>query len=276
MPGRLYRRAFSSLFSSRLQRFVETSDVEWHPRRGVSYWEYRAQSVFRRSAFSFFIPMARTVRIGDVYLGVDKLAHVFGIGRRYYLRYQKMRRNGRMPEEAQEQTIIWGFNMELYFLGGYLEGIISHADLEANFQGLRLARDMCEGEAPYLVRGDDGWRFSRPIDLRDYVNPAFDESYNSNHFFKMQWRVVEPILVSEYCPRYASEEVQRRMERYRAIDPGSPSRRILARHYEKIGRKSPERFTLSRLCPRESEQWAESDLPVQPPATERSPGRSDG
>lgn len=248
VPGRLYRRAFSSLFSSRLRRFVATSDVEWYPRRDVSYWQYRAQSVFRRSVFSFFIPMARTVRIGDVYLGVDKLAHMFGIGRRYHVKFQRLRRRGLTPEEAQRATIIWGFSMELYFLGGYAEGIVSHADLEANFQGLRLARDMCEGEDPLLVRGDDGWRFARPIDLRDYVNPGFDESYNSNHYFNYQWRVVEPILVEEYCPRYASEDVQRRLARYREIDAGSVSREILADYYQQQGKKSPERFALDHLC----------------------------
>ncbi len=248
VPGRLYRRAFSSLFSSRLRRFIERSDIEWYPRRDVSYWDYRAQSVFRRSVFSFFIPMARTVRIGDVYLGVDKLAHMFGIGRRYHVRYQRLRRNGRMPEEAQRETIVWGFNMELYFLGGYAEGIVSHADLEANFQGLRLARDMCEGEDPFLVRDGAGWRFARPIDLRDYVNPGFDESYNSNHYFDFQWRVVQPILVEEYCPRYASEEVQRRLARYREIDAGSLSRKVLADYYRQQGRKSPERFALDHLC----------------------------
>ncbi len=248
LPGRLYRNAFSSLFSSRLRRFIETSDIEWYPRRDVTYWDYRAQSVFRHSVFSFFLPMSRTVRIGDVYLGVDKLAHIFGIGRRYHVRYQRLRRHGLLPEEAQRQTIIWGFNMELYFLGGYAEGIVAHADLEAHFQRLRLARDMCEGDDPLLVRGDDGWRFSRAIDLRDYVNPGFDESYNSNHYFDFQWRVVQPVLLEEYCPRYASEEVQRRLARYREIDAGSLSREVLADHYRQQGRKSPEQFALDRLC----------------------------
>ena len=248
VPGRLYRRAFSSLLSSRLRRFIKASDIEWYPRRGVSRWDYRAQSVFRRSVFSFFLPMARTVRIGDVYLGIDKLAHMFGIGRRYHVRYQRLRRRGLTPEEAQRQTIVWGFTRELVFLGGYTEGIVSHADLEANFQGLRLARDMCEGDEPFLVRDRVGWRFARPIDLRDYVNPGFDESYNSNHYFNFQWRVVQPILVEEYCPRFASEEVQQRLARYREIDAGSVSRAVLADYYRQQGRRSPHEFTLDHLC----------------------------
>ena len=256
VPGRLYKRAFSSLLSSRLRRFIETSDIEWYPRRDVTYWEYRAQSVFRHSVFSFFLPMARTVRIGEVYLGVDKLAHMFGIGRRYYVHYRGLRRRGLSSEEAQRKTAVWGLKMERFFLGGYAEGIISHADLEANFQGLRLAREMCEGDDPYLARDAGGWRLTRPIDLRDYVNPGFDESYNSNHYFPFQWRVVQPILVEKYCPRYADREVQRRLARYREIDTGSLSREVIAEQYERLGRKSPRRFTLDYLCTDDSAKSA--------------------
>ncbi len=262
IPGRLYRRAFSSLFSSRLRSFIKTSDVESYPHREVSQWDYRARSVFRHSVFSFFLPMDRTVRIGDVYLGVDKLAHVFGIGRRYHARYQKLRRRGLSPDEAQRNTVIWGLKMERFWLGGYTEGIVSHADLEANFQGLLLARAMCEGDDPYLARDDGGWRLTRPIDLRDYVNPAFDESYNHNVYFAYQWRVVEPVLRREHCPRYGTEEVQRRLARYREIDPGSLSREIIARQYERYGRRSPERFALDNLCAGGQERSAQAAEPV--------------
>ncbi len=265
VPGRLFRRVFPSLMSSRLVRFIETSDIDFYPRREVSQWEYRSRSVFRRSVFSFFLPMARTVRVGEVYLGVDKLAHMFGIGRRYYVRYQRLLRRGLTPEEAQRETIVWGINREFYFLGGYTEGIVSHADLEANFQGLSLAREMCEGEDPYLVRGDGGWRLSRPIDLRGYVNPGFDESYNSNHYFDFQWRLVRPILVAEHCPRYASEQVQRRLAKYRAIDPGSLSREVIAGHYQQRGRPPMQRFAVDRLCAGETERsvLAGVELPVR-------------
>ncbi len=257
VPGRLYKRAFSSLLSSRLRRFIEKSDIESYPR--LSHWEYRARSVFRHSAFSFFLPMDRTVRIGEVYLGVDKLAHMFGIGRRYYVRYQRLRRGGLGSEEARRKTIVWGLARERFFLGGYSEGIVSHADLEANFQGLRLAQAMCAGDDPYLVRGDAGWRFIRPVDLRDYVNPGLDESYNSNHYFKFQWWVVRPILLEEYCPRYASEEVQRRLARYREIDPGSFSREVIAQRYEQQGHKSPRLFTLDHLCSDEQGRSADTE-----------------
>ena len=51
-PGRLYRRVFSSIYWSRLRRFVQQQpEVEGYPRRGVGYWQYRSQSVFRKPVF---------------------------------------------------------------------------------------------------------------------------------------------------------------------------------------------------------------------------------
>ncbi len=270
VPGRLYRRVFASMASSRLRRYVHRSEIEWYPRRGVNRWQYRSRSVFRHSTFSVFLPMARTVRIGEVYLGIDKLAHLFGIGRRYHGRYQRLLRRGLSPEEAQRRTIIWGFNVERTFLGGYTEGILSLADLEANFQGLRLAREMCEGEDHYLVRGEGGWRLSRPIDLRDYVNPAFDESYNSNQYFPHQWRWIKPILLAEYCSRFGHEQVQGRLAKYREIDTGSVARDVLAHHFQEEGRRPMERYGIDHLCTAEQQRSAHVS-----PVRERPPPEKD-
>lgn len=250
VPGRLYRRVFGSIYWSRLRRFVQQQpeEIEWFPQREVSYWQYRSQSVLRAPVFPVLLPMARTLRIGDVYLGVDKLAHVFGFGRRYHARYQRARRRGLSSEEAQRKTILWGLSMERTFVGGFADGIVSQGDLEANFQGLRLARKMCEGEDPYLVRSETGWRLSRPVDLRDYVNPGFDESYNSNQYLAYRWPSVESVLQAEYCPRLESEEVRRRVARYREIDAPSFSQRVIAEQYERKGYSSPRRFDLEVVC----------------------------
>ncbi len=248
IPGRLYRRVFASLVDSRLRRFMQKSpEVHWYPARDVGYWEYRSRSILRKKAFPVIVPMARTLRIGEVYLGADKLMHVFGIGRRYHVRYQNVRRSGRSLQEVLRKVIRWGLTNERIFLGGLADGVISHADLEANFQGLRLAREMCEGDAPYLEHTDAGWRFGRPVDLRDYVNPGFDESYNPNDYLAYRWRLVRPVLEKEVCPRLESEEVQRRLAHYRKIDPGSISREVIAEYYAESKRRS-RHHTLEEVC----------------------------
>ncbi len=261
---KLYKRVFASMLSSRLRRHVETSEIDSYPQREVGYWQYQSRSVFRDSVFpAFVLVMARTVRIGEVYLGIDKLAHMFGIGRRYHVHYQRLLRRGLSPEEAQRRTVLWGLKREKFFLGGIAEGIISHADLEANFQGLRLAREMCEGERPYLTRGDGAWRLARPVDVRAHVNPAFDESYNSNQYLSSRWRAVRQVLLEEYCPRYESEQVQARLARYREIDQESASREIIASHYQERGRRSPRLFSIDNVCTGEQqERSAEAALAV--------------
>ena len=61
--------------------------------------------------------------------------------------------------------------------------------------------------------------------------------------------MVKPILIEEYCPRLASEAVQRRLARYREIDRDNPSRRIIAEYYGQQGRRKPQwSFALENMC----------------------------
>ncbi len=249
IAGRLYHHVFPNLAGSRLRRFLQESpDLDLFPPPEVGYWQYRSQSVLRRKAFPVVVPMARTVRVGDVYLGVDKLAHFFGFGRRYHLRYQRAVRRGRTPEEAERRAILWGLENERTFVGGLVDGIVSLADLEANYQGLRLARDLCEGDDPFLVRDGAAWRLARPIDLRAYVNPGFDESFNANLYVYYRWPLVRPILLAEYCRRLDSDEVRARRAHYREIDRVSFSRRVIAEDYRRRERRSPERHSIETVC----------------------------
>ncbi len=277
IPGRLYDDLFASIASSRLRRFLhESPEVDLYPPREVGYWDYRSRSVFRRIAFPGLLPMARTVRVGDVYLGTDKLSHMFGFGRRYHRRYQRLRRRDLPTQEALRQTVLWGLEIERNFVGGLTDGIVSLGDLEANFQGLRLAREMCEGEDPYLVRRGGGWRLARPIDLGDYVNPGFDESYYPNVYLSYRWRLVRPILLAEYCPRFAAGEVRRRWARYREIDELSFGRRVVAEYYAQRAARSPESFTMEEVCALTPRSPARSGRGTPGRPRRRSRGRSAG
>jgi len=249
IPGRLYRHVFKSLLNAPVRDYMRTAaEIDRFPGSEVGFWEFRDETIFRKVTWPFFLPMARTVRIGEVYLGVDKVSHFFGFGRRYHTRYQRARHRGLTPEEAQRKVILWGLRAERFFVGGVTDGIISHADLEANYQGLRMALDMCQGEDPYLERTASGWRLRRPIDLRDYVNPAFDESYNTNHYHPYRWHLVKPILVAEVCPRLASPAVQRRLASYRQLDRGSFSRQVIDEYYGRRQDPWPRRHSLAAAC----------------------------
>ncbi|MEE8137807.1 MAG: hypothetical protein V3T81_02885 [Thermoanaerobaculia bacterium] len=236
IPFRIYHRFFGSLLRSRIRHFLATDpEIDRFPDRKVGYFGYIKRSVFRKPAFPFFLPMARTLRIDGINLGADKLGHLFGFGRRYYARYRRLRRRGLSEQEAMRRVVLWGYRMERIAVGGLVDGVVSHADLEANFQGLRLARNLCEAEPPHLVRGDQGWRLERPIDLRDYVNPRFDETYNQNRFTRLRWMRVKPILEKEYCRKYRTAAVQGLMSRYRARDRPSFASAVIAEHTAKRG-----------------------------------------
>lgn len=251
LPKRIFRRLARNLVFSRLRRFVvKDPRIDVYPDRDVGYFGHLKRSIFRRAAFPFLLPLARTLRIGDVYLGVDKLGHMLGLsGRAYYRAYLRERRRGGSEAEAIERAIRWGLRVEATLTGGLTDGVFSHADLEANFRGLMLARDLCRGEPPFLVLEDGSWRLARPIDLREYVNPLFDESYNPSRFSGWRWKRVAPILAEEYCPRLASPEVEARLEGYRAAEPVSLSRQIIAERFAARGGDKREEQAIERLCP---------------------------
>jgi hypothetical protein len=251
IPVRIYRHLYSSIFWPRVRRFLTTDTaVDRFPDRQIGYFGYLKRSVFRKPAFPYILPMARTIRINGVNLGIDKVGHMFGFGRRYYGRYRRLRRRGLDEQEAMGRVIVWGYKMEHIAVGGLTDGVVSHGDLEANFQGMRLARDLCEAQPPFLVRSSSGWRLARPIDLRDYVNPRFDETYNPSLFTRGRWKKVKPILESEYCQKFRGSAVQALMADYRQRDFPSFASEVIERHAAERGHTARRQLqSLEVLCP---------------------------
>ncbi len=249
IPEKVYRRMFQHLLYSRVRRFLaKDAAIERYPADDVGYWEYLDQSIFRKPAFPFILPMARSIRINGINMGVDKIGHMFGFGRRYYVRYRRALNQGRSSAEAVRRPIAWGYRLEGLTVGGLVDGVVSYGDLEANYQGMRLARDFCEDLPPFLTRQSGRWKLSRPIDLRRYVNPAFDETYNHSYFTKWRWKKVKPILQREYCPQYRQSRVQELMRSYAARDPGSVSRDILKELESKNRSTERSQQSLEAIC----------------------------
>ena len=178
-----------------------------YPDRSLSNFRYRNMSIYRDITFPYLIPMARTIRVGDMYFGIDKLGHMFGFGARYYQRYRRYMKHGATEQEAIGRIVRYGILTEKLLVGEYLDGVFAHADLEANFQGFMLSRDLCEGEDPYLAITDNKWKLTRPIDMRMYITPDFDESYNLCHWWADRKREVLPILREEYSEKLRSPQV---------------------------------------------------------------------
>lgn len=249
LPPRFYRHLFQGLLASRLQNFLKSDpSIDLFPD-GIGYREHLRRSVYRRPSFPYVLPLSPTIRIGEVRFGLDKFGHLFGFGRRYYKHYQRRRARGDSQEEALRAAVRRGLRQERLFVGGWADGVFSYGDLEANFQGMELARAFCEGAEPLLERVENGWRVRRELDLREYVTPSFDESFNNNHYPGPRWKKVRPILEAEYCDRYFSETVQARLRRYRSIERPNLSKQTIDEYFARKGKNPQKRHSMEEICP---------------------------
>lgn len=248
-----YLYLFQGLHSSRIRKFIwDTPEIDRYPSADTSAWAYQRDSIYRGLSFPYFMPMARTIRVGEIYLGIDKVCHFFGFGRRYFQRYVRLTGEGLSHEEAIEKIIENGLSQESSLVGGLVDGVISHGDLEANFQGFQMLLALTRGEEPFFVRGECGnWRTQGQIDYRDWVTPGFDESYRLPYFTFFRWRKVRPLLEERYC---ASPEAQQRLaarfERYQKYPP-SAFQQYLESQFAETGRSCYEDIDIGDLCARQ-------------------------
>lgn len=215
---------FSDIYLDRFRAdlfdFIQENDeIELYPSRKLSHSDIMDRSIYKDVRLPYIIRVAPSIRIGDVYLGTDKLAHLFGFGRRYYVRFLRDKGDGIEDDEAEENAITWGIFTENTFLGKSITGIFSSADLEGNYQGLRLARDFCEGEDAYIRHDGDRWTLGRAIDLREYVTSAFDESYYSSLYASDVLSAVLPRLGDVYAEKAGLPSVRERFESYSCSEP---------------------------------------------------------
>ena len=81
---------------------------------------------------------------------------------------------------------------------------------------------------------DEKWRLTRPVDLRTYITPDFDESYNLSHWQADRKREVLIILREEYFEKRRSPMVQERFTIYRQRPP-SESKKIIEKFFNNKG-----------------------------------------
>lgn len=227
----IFRYLFQGLYASRFRNWIHHSpEVDRFPDRSTSWWEYQSQSIYNRLSFPYILPMSRTVRIGDVYTGIDKFGHFFGFGRRFYIDYARLRAAGLSEQAACEEVVLDAIHSENLFVGKLVDGIFSSADIEAGYQGMLLCRDLADETMGYIGRTESGWHLAEPIDLRKYVTPEYDESYNPCHYWGLRKRFVIPTLRERYGEMVASDAVQQRFRRY-ARHPESFCSEVIARHF---------------------------------------------
>ena len=204
-----------------IERYPPTEDAELASRKtnvlgNTSSWD-----------IATWLPYAPTIEVHGVRIGTDKMAHFFSGGSSYYSLYLRARRQGLSADEAQRTVIDRGIFSEKTYLGYGTSGVLSAADLEANYRGMTFFLGLCGGDSPQLQRTGEGYGLSRPFDARDYVTVDWDESYNNSGFIKRRWKKVKPQIL-KLCPMLEHPWVLAQRRRYRERDIETPTEARMA------------------------------------------------
>lgn len=246
--------------------FVVGATKDWgFPYRPASTTEFQEQyeqvSLYRYFGlfpFGVLIPVDPTVRVGDVYLGTDKIGHFLTNGPRYWQVYTRTREQGATVDDALQAAVDLGIEQEAGILGGVITSTFSYGDLEANFQGLELVRSWCEGGGLVLADGEEhvvqgertrgkAWRLTRPFSMKDWVNPCWDESFYPNAYSGPTAAGVKKALQG-YCRLRTRPDIAARRRLYREAGCHSFSVKYLDERIAQGKIPDPAPFTLERAC----------------------------
>lgn len=165
-----------------------------YPGRIIGYKPGR--SIFSvRSAFDIGKPFtwhfSATIRIGDVYLGTDKIGHFYDKGYILARRYYEGVGRGDSTDEANADAIQLGVGGNIIYsedaiLGMWSSGIYSNADLACDYAGMLFFRNLTEPvevagmvREPMLVRDGAYWTLADHVRLdSDFLTRFFTDHFN--------------------------------------------------------------------------------------------------
>jgi hypothetical protein len=211
---------------------------------------YRQTNLYSAHPFvdtGTWMPYTPTIKVAGVRFGTDKLAHLVSSGWTYYGVYRKGLGKGQTPEEAERRAVGRGVIEESLILGRLASGVQSIADIEAGHAGIAFYGDLCDVENPILALDGGVWVIARPVDLRDYVTPQWDESYQPSVYTKGRWKKVRPVLES-YCDRLDDPQVVAMRRRYRELDRGSLVGDVVATRVAAGKLPDPAQFGIEAVC----------------------------
>ena len=247
-----YRKRLRFILFHSIQLWAMNSSlVARIPADPDEHREYRKTNLYSNHPLidpGTWMPFTPTIEVAGVRIGTDKLSHLVSSGWTYYSTYKKaLENNGHEPSEAVHAAVRRGILEESLVLGGMTSGVTSIADIEASLQGLHFYSDLCDGDDPILLRERDGWVITRPIDLRDYVGPRWDESYQPPVYSKGRWRKVKPVLET-YCDRLDDPEIVEMLRRYRARDTQTVVDEVVVALVAEGKLEDPAQFGLEAVC----------------------------
>jgi hypothetical protein len=212
---------------------------------------YLEESILKKSPRTYlkYSGLSPNVMVNGVYFGVDKLSHFGSTGRRYLKKYLDSKKSGLSDEEAVHKAIFLGLQNEQTVLGIWASGVYSYADVEANYQGLLFYKNFCLNKKDTFLDLNNGkWHLVRQPDLRNYVNPLWDETFNFSYFTPKTWSESSKIILSAYCPLVASPLRMMRLNHYQTIFSDSTSSLLVKKLQASSDKLTPIPQSFELLC----------------------------
>ena len=150
--------------------------------------------------------------IDGVYVSSDKIGHFIHHGYNYYQAYHRALERGATEADARYQAVLEvGVGDHVFFsewrlLGALTSGVVSNADLAANYIGMLFYINLTEEvmlrgrPQPPMLRVEDGyWRLNphvRPDSdfLTRFFAPHFDEALNPNFYDALTAEVLDGVI----------------------------------------------------------------------------------
>jgi len=147
----------------------------------------------------------------------------------------------------QNELLRYGVKLEWWVQGKLLTGVISPADMEANYQGFLFYQHLCHGNEPLLIRHAGHWTLAESFDISTYVSPEWDESWNANIYSKLRWKGIRKTMAG-YCPQLHSAWVKQQRARYAELDRHTPTEVLLGEMVASGELPDPRPFDITSVC----------------------------
>ncbi len=191
--GRLYkslRKRFNNQYQGELAKTIINSDEFPKvkiPSKESIYQDFKwYEAIVQGGTARISDPIADQMMVNGILVGTDKFEHFLGSGYRYFKKFY-------LDEKPLEDALNIGWKAETGLLGAVTTGVMSYADLTANFNGMRfwnhllLENDDVLGaeynQGPFVKCVDEKWvTTEQKIDWANYIDKAFDEGINCSRF----------------------------------------------------------------------------------------------
>ena len=215
-----------------------------------------AYAGFHRIISSSYFVFCSSLKMFGIYLGVDKLGHMFNQGYEYFNLYHNELNRTQDAKQAMTNVVDWGRSTENGMYGAIVDGVYSNGDLAANFAGFHFYQNLLYpitlSEKTYLpilkINEDHTVEFNSEnlIDEKDLLVPFFshhlNEALNPSHYELLQRKVVK-VAVKNRC-----ERVRNFYELTSSSEAATLTEGLFSWHGMDYGHRSDDLLRIDQIC----------------------------